>query len=99
MCNYLDPEKNIQFRKHIEKLKARSKKFDNLFDSYDRVYAVQKIFQLHLKKRYRPETLFAAIAIFDRYMASIRHWRFDRGETCKLAVTSLLIGVKLRGSI
>jgi hypothetical protein len=37
--------------------------------AHDRSYGIQKIFDLHMKKEYKPETLFVAASIFDRYVA------------------------------
>lgn len=36
----------------------------------DRSYAVQKIFYLHDQKKYKKETVFTAVSIFDRYLAA-----------------------------
>ena len=45
---------------------------------FDRSYAVQKIFDLHMKKEYKIETLFIAVNIFDRYLAHVGHWNYPR---------------------
>lgn len=101
--NYLDPEFNIPFKKYLLKVEKRAKDpqgyADSLFNSHDRTYAVQRIFDLHMQKKYRPETLFMAVSIFDQYLACTGHYRFPRRETCTLAVTALLIAVKTREPI
>lgn len=40
----------------------------NVMSRKDRSYGIQKIFYLHSQKLYKPETLFIATAIFDRYI-------------------------------
>lgn len=65
----------------------------------DRAYAVQKIFTLHEAKEYRIETLFTAVAIFDRYLAAIGHWNYPRRKICLLATVSLLLAAKLEQPI
>jgi hypothetical protein len=37
----------------------------------ERSYGIQKIFDLHLKKEYKNETLFVATQIFDRYINAV----------------------------
>jgi hypothetical protein len=61
----------------------------------DRSYGIQKIFDFHLKKNYKIETLFMAGTIFDRYMMDIGHWNFPRENILKLSLTSLLLAAKL----
>ena len=39
--------------------------------NYDRSYGIQKIFNLHQKKDYGAESLFAAASILDRYIAMV----------------------------
>lgn len=66
---------------------------------FDRSYAVQKIFDLHIKKEYKIETLFVAVSIFDRFLAAIGHWTFPRDQICLLATTSILMAAKLEQPI
>jgi hypothetical protein len=42
--------------------------FNKLINSQDRSYGIQKIFDLHMRKDYKSETLFIAAGIFDRYI-------------------------------
>jgi hypothetical protein len=70
-----------------------------LISQFDRSYAVQKIFDLHVKKEYKIETLFIAVNIFDRYLANIGHWTFPRDQVCLLATISILIAAKLEQPI
>ena len=39
-----------------------------MLTAYDRSYGIQKIFDLHFKKDYKIETLFAAANIFDHFI-------------------------------
>jgi hypothetical protein len=65
----------------------------------DRSYAIQKIFELHLKKGYRKETLFVACSIFDRYLIAVGWQSYPREKICLLATTSILVAAKLEQSI
>ena len=56
---------------------------------------MQKIFDLHLKKEYKIETLFIAVAVFDRYMSHVGHWNFPRDQVCLLATISMLVAAKI----
>lgn len=62
---------------------------------FDRSFAIQKIFDLHLKKDYKVETLFTACTIFDRYLSAIDWRSYNRNKICRLAVISILIGAKI----
>ena len=42
--------------------------FKKILTSQDRSYGIQKIFDFHMKKDYKLETLFIAAGIFDRYI-------------------------------
>ena len=44
---------------------------------------------------YRDETIFMAVGIFDRYLATIGHWNYPLEQTCKLAVCSVLLAAKM----
>lgn len=66
---------------------------------YDRSYGIQKIFDLHMKKEYKTETLFQACAIFDRYLMSIGWQTYPRTEICRLATISMLMAAKLEQPI
>ena len=78
ICNYLENLPKQQAR--IEKL-SMAEKFHDVFNkklnldqqitAYDRSYGIQKIFDLHMKKDYKPETLFIAAGILDRYLYMI----------------------------
>ena len=62
---------------------------------YDRSYGIQKIFDLHIKKDYKPETLFVAASIFDRYIYMIGIQNFPKSEVVSLATISMLMSAKL----
>ena len=42
--------------------------FGKFINCQDRSYGIQKIFDFHMKKDYKLETLFVAAGIFDRYI-------------------------------
>ena len=67
----------------------------SLITQHDRSYAVQKIFDLHIKKEYKVETLFIAVNVMDRYLATIGFWTFPREHMCRLATICMLIAAKL----
>lgn len=108
MFNYLDPESNKPFKDYLSSMVGDNMSFSqqiqnslikkkklHIISQFDRSYAVQKIFDLHLKKEYKIETLFIAVAIFDRYMAHVGHWNFPRDQVCLLATISMLIAAKI----
>jgi hypothetical protein len=78
---------------------VQKKKHKHLVSQFDRSYAVQKIFDLHIRKEYKIETLFVAVSIFDRFLASTGHWAFPRDQVCLLATTSILMAAKLEQPI
>jgi hypothetical protein len=41
---------------------------NKIITSQDRSYGIQKIFDFHMKKDYKTETLFVAASIFDRFI-------------------------------
>ena len=71
----------------------------SLITPHDRSYAVQKIFDLHIKKEYKVETLFIAVNVMDRYLATIGFWNFPRESMCKLATICMLMAAKLEQPI
>ena len=75
------------------------KKRKHIVTQFDRSYGIQKIFDLHIKKEYRIETLFIACSIFDRYLAAVGHWNFPRDMICRLATISTLMAAKLEQPI
>lgn len=60
---------------------------------------MQKIFDLHIKKEYKIETLFIAVGIFDTFLARVGHWNFPRDQVCLLATISMLMAAKLEQPI
>lgn len=89
--NYLDPACNPKLQEHLKQ--------DNLSSavklSSGRAYGMKKILELHAKKGYRIETLFAAQNIFDRYLSIIGHWTFCDQLYVQLATVSVLMSAKL----
>ena len=73
MKNYMDPKNTQEQHEKLSQNKAGRKKVPNhlLISQFDRSYAIQKIFDLHIKKDYKIETLFIACSILDRYLYSI----------------------------
>ena len=66
---------------------------------YDRSYGIQKIFDLHAKKDYTPETLFMAANILDHYIFSIGVENFPKMKMVNLATVSTLMAAKLEQPI
>ena len=64
-------------------------------DVNTRFTGVQKIFDLHEKKEYKPETLFTAVNIFDHYIAALGVQNFNKQKTITLAAISVLMSAKL----
>ena len=69
--------------------------FNKLLSSQDRSYGIQKIFDFHMKKDYKLETLFVAASIFDRYIYKSGVWRFPKIKVICLATISMLMAAKL----
>jgi hypothetical protein len=65
-----------------------------IFES-GRAYGMSKLIDLHEKKGYRMETLFAAQNIFDRYLNITGHWTTSNKEYLLLATTATLMSAKL----
>jgi len=57
---------------------TQTDEFDNQISNYDRYCGILKIFDLHEKKEYKPESLFIAVGIFDRYLKFIGPTNFPR---------------------
>ena len=56
---------------------------------------MRKLLDLHYKKGYRLETLFAAQNIFDRYLYRIGHWNMTDKKYMLLATIATLLSAKL----
>jgi len=104
MHNYLDSVKLPQIQKKPSKPNVVGKKgreatqtvnYDNMVTSYDRSYGIQKIFDLHEKKEYKPETLFIAAGILDRYIKMVGPTNFPKKQMINLATISVLLSAKL----
>jgi hypothetical protein len=64
-----------------------------------RSYGIQKIFDLHMKKEYKEETLFIAAGIFDRFINMVGVNNFKRQNVVHLATISVLMSAKLEQPI
>lgn len=67
--------------------------------AHDRSYGIQKIFDLHMQKDYKFETLFKATGIFDRYIHAVGVLNFKRQQIVGLATISILMAAKLEQPI
>ena len=97
-CNYFDREVNPALKEFIDSFedeKVAKKKLRRIISINDRCYAVQKIIKLHAAKHYCDETLFTAVNIMDRYLASVGHWNFPRMQLCLLATTAIILAAKI----
>lgn len=66
---------------------------------HDRSFGIQKIYDLHIKKEYMPETLFTAASIFDRYILKVGPENFPKNDIACLAAISMLMAAKLEQPI
>ena len=89
--NYLDPKFNPKLQEFLtEKMMTDGLKFET-----GRAYGMRKLIDLHEKKGYKIETLFAAQNIFDRYLNIIGHWTISNKEYLLLATIATLMSAKL----
>jgi hypothetical protein len=72
---------------------------NKIITSQDRSYGIRKIFDFHMKKDYKLETLFIAAGIFDRYIQKFGVWRFQKIKVISLATISMLLAAKLEQPI
>lgn len=61
----------------------------------ERQTCLQRIFMLHDKKKYKIETLFMAVNIFDRYLITVGHWNIDLAKQVQLGVICMILAGKL----
>ena len=93
--NYLDPKCNPKLQEFLtEKMMTDGLKFET-----GRAYGMRKLIDLHEKKGYKIETLFAAQNIFDRYLNIIGHWTISNKEYLLLATIATLMSAKLEQDI
>ena len=89
--NYMDPICNPKLQEFlIEKNMANCLIFES-----GRAYGMSKLIDLHGKKGYRIETLFAAQNIFDRYLNMVGHWTLPDNKYVLLATIATLMSAKL----
>ena len=50
---------------------------------------------LHDKKKYKIETLFVAVSIFDRYLMMTGCWNVDKAKQLQLSVICMVLAGKL----
>jgi hypothetical protein len=99
ISNYLKPSPQIlRFNKNVQAslgLDRITLAESNVVSDYDRSYGIQKIYDLHAKKEYKPETLFIAASIFDRYIHTIGVSAVPKTDVVSLSVISTLMAAKL----
>lgn len=81
MKNYFETpvkEKLSISQKISNQFHLNKKSNDTFLKESDRSFSIQKIFDLHMKKDYKVETLFIAAGIFDRYINMIGYQCFPR---------------------
>lgn len=84
---------------YLENKDAKAGSTESMISAYDRSYGIQKIFDLHIKKDYKPESLFVAAGILDRYIYMIGVQNFPRSQMVNLATISVLMSAKLEQPI
>ena len=100
MSNYLAPKnKSVQDKLQDTLLGLNGIPEDERITDYDRSYGIQRIFDLHLKKEYKKETLFIAAEIFDRYIYSVGTSIFPKTKIVALSTISMLMAAKLEQPI
>lgn len=77
----------------------KQQNIDQQITAYDRSYGIQKIFDLHQKKEYKPETLFIAAGILDRYIYMVGAQNFPKSQMVSLATICVLMSAKLEQPI
>lgn len=105
MNNYLENVPKTQQQQSINEKKTLSQRIQSTFykqqnidqqiTAYDRSYGIQKIFDLHQKKEYKPETLFIAAGILDRYIFMVGAQNFPKSQMVSLATICVLMSAKL----
>jgi hypothetical protein len=100
ICNYFEKKEKKQTSTFITpKSNIRHVSIESQITELDRSYAIQKLYDLHLRKEYQPETLFTAQQILDRYLFCIGHKSFPRERICRLATIAMLMAAKLEQPI
>jgi len=104
MNNYLEnlpkPEcSKLSISQKIQNTFQKKQNIDQYITAYDRSYGIQKIFDLHLKKEYKPETLFIAAGILDRYIYLVGAQNFPKSQMVSLATICVLMSAKLEQPI
>ena len=61
----------------------------------DRQSCIQRMFNLHEKKKYKIEAIFTAVAIFDRYLMIVGHWNISLEKQVQLCVICMILAGKL----
>lgn len=77
----------------------KKSKDDGGMSVHMRSFGIQKVFDLHMKKEYKEETLFISAAIFDRYVNILGVNNFNKNLTVHLATISVLMSAKLEQPI
>jgi hypothetical protein len=65
-----------------------------LIPAFNREYVARKIIDLHEKKGYKPETLFVAMGIMDRYVMMMGAHNIVNSQLPALATISVLLSAK-----
>ena len=103
MTNYMNlPEKPLSLTQRIQQSISFGSRIipkEHRITDYDRSYGIQKIFDLHAKKEYKPESLFIAAGIFDRYLHMMGLEHVPKTEVVSLSVISVLLSAKLEQPI
>ena len=98
--NYFDVKEKVGLSKKIANFAttASGREVPALREE-DRCYGIQKIFDLHMRKGYKVETLFIAAGIFDRYINMVGAKSFPRPQVLHLATICVLMSAKLEQPI
>jgi hypothetical protein len=90
LVNYFDPKQNPA----VAQLLRKDPEYDGEVAKKRRNDAVRIILKLHERKKYRLETLFEAISLFDEYLLLEGHWNILVNGFANLAIVCIGIAAK-----
>jgi len=88
--NYFDIQSNEAYSNYLKQSNG-----SRILTRSQRSMAVYLLIELNLKRSYEIDTLFMAVNVMDRYLATLGHWNFRPEEIDILACSCLLIAAKL----
>ena len=94
--NYLDEDHPLNLKlKNYKASQAEKGQPVVLLTKKERQSCLQRMYMLHEKKKYKIETLFIAVSIFDRYLMMTGCWNIDKPKQLQLSVICMVLAGKL----